>query len=359
MARFGSLGVGFSRWTIRRLNTDSMSTDHTPRSTLSLLGFPVQVRPGFVLFLLLIVVMYGGSLGVWTAGTIAVFTVVHELGHALAARRFGANARISLDFLMAYAAYQPSHPMTWRQKAAIALAGPTLQISLSSAILLASGVNPLNRFDIGSSEASIAVWWAGIALGVLNLVPVLPLDGGAVMNAVLQRISPRHGERIAIGVSVALTTVGIAVAFVIPSMNGFLPFVLVLAVFQFQSIARNKALDVIVHDSSGESSGDPVIDAAVTDRLVALQRFDDAVEFGARSYSQCPYSDTAINVARALVGRGDNDGALAWIRAAVNSALDQELLNSSLESSEEFVRLHGDPRFDELRSSLLLSARRS
>lgn len=330
-----------------------MSPDRMPRPTLSLLGFPVHVRPGFVLFMFLIMVMYGGSLGVWTAGAIAVFTVVHELGHALAARRCGAQARISLDFLMAYAAYQPTHPMSWRQRAGIALAGPTLQITLSSVILVAVGVNPFDRFDIGTSEATIAIWWAGIALGVLNLLPVLPLDGGAVMSAVLRHVSPAHGERIANAISIGVTVAGAAVVFSVPSMNGFLPFVLVLAVFQFQSFARDKALDVIVH----ESSGDPTIDAAVTDRLVSLERLDDAVEFGARAYSQCPYSDTALHVARALVSRGDIDGALKWLQAARASSLDSGSLSSALESNVEFEILHGDERFDSLRSSLLLEAR--
>lgn len=332
-----------------------MSTDHTNRPTLSLLGFPVQVRPGFALFLLLIVVIYGGSLGMWTAGTIAAFTVVHELGHALAARRYGAQARISLDFLMAYAAYQPSRPMSWRQKATIALAGPVLQISLSSLILVAAGVNPFNRFDIGSSEAAIAVWWAGIALGVLNLLPVIPLDGGAVVTAVLQHISPTQGERIATAISVTVTAAGVAAVFAVPEMNGFLPFVLVLAVFQFQSLVRNKALDAIVHDSSG----DPAIDAAVTDRLVSLNRIDDAIEFGARAYGQCPYSETAIHVARALAARGDRDGTLTWIKAAINSSLDNDIVSQLIEVNEEFTALHGDAEFDALRSSLLLGARHS
>lgn len=333
-----------------------MTANRTPRPTLSLLGFPVHVRPGFVLFLFLIVVMYGGSLGVWTAGAIAVFTVIHELGHAIAARRYGARARISLDFLMAYAAYQPSHPMSWRQRAVIALAGPTLQVSLSLVILLLAGVNPLDRFDIGSSEATIAVWWAGIALGVLNLLPILPLDGGAVMTAVLQHISPTNGERIANAISIGITVVGAAFVFVVPELNGFLPFVLVLAVFQFQSFARDKAINSIVDDSS---SGDPTIDAAVTDRLVSLDRFDDAVNFGSRAYAQCPYSETAVHVARALMARGDTEGALMWLNAAVNSSMDEELLSNSLAVSEEFEALHGDPRFDSLRSALLLSARQS
>ena len=51
-----------------------------------LLGFPVHVRGGFVMFMVLIVVLYGGEFGLWLAGSLAIFTLIHELGHAVAAR---------------------------------------------------------------------------------------------------------------------------------------------------------------------------------------------------------------------------------------------------------------------------------
>ncbi|MFN5605178.1 MAG: hypothetical protein ACK49V_11590, partial [Actinomycetes bacterium] len=75
---------------------------------MRILGFPVQIRPGFVLFMLLIVVVNGQPMGYWLAGSVTVFTLVHELGHAVAARRTGATASISLDFLAGYASFTPT-----------------------------------------------------------------------------------------------------------------------------------------------------------------------------------------------------------------------------------------------------------
>ena len=72
---------------------------------MKVLGFPIHVRPGFLFFMVLIVALYRDEFGVWLAGSIAVFTVLHELGHAVAARRAGATAEISLDFLAGYASY--------------------------------------------------------------------------------------------------------------------------------------------------------------------------------------------------------------------------------------------------------------
>ena len=54
---------------------------------MRIFGFPVQIRPGFALFMLLIIVINGVPMGPWLAGSVAGFTLLHELGHAFAARR--------------------------------------------------------------------------------------------------------------------------------------------------------------------------------------------------------------------------------------------------------------------------------
>ena len=77
-----------------------------------LLGFRVHVQPGFVMFMLLIVVLYGDEFGLWLAASIAVFTIIHELGHAVSARRAKAHAEISLGFLAGYASYRPIRPIS-------------------------------------------------------------------------------------------------------------------------------------------------------------------------------------------------------------------------------------------------------
>ena len=51
-----------------------------------LFGFDVHVRTGFLIFVGLIVFIYPGTFGIWLAGALAVFTLLHELGHAVVAR---------------------------------------------------------------------------------------------------------------------------------------------------------------------------------------------------------------------------------------------------------------------------------
>ena len=76
-----------------------------------LFGFDVAVRPGFLFFCALIVFVYQDSFGLWLAGALAGFTLLHELGHAIAARSAGAKAAISLDFMAGYTSFQPTRPI--------------------------------------------------------------------------------------------------------------------------------------------------------------------------------------------------------------------------------------------------------
>src|SRR5215212_2050035 len=110
----------------------------------TLFGFPIHVRGGFVMFMVLVVFVNGGSLGLWIAGSAAALTLLHERGHAFAARATGASAEISLDFLAGYASFVPTRPLKRWERAGISVAGPAIQITLGVAVLLAMGVNPLD-----------------------------------------------------------------------------------------------------------------------------------------------------------------------------------------------------------------------
>ena len=116
--------------------------------------------------------------GIWLGGSLAVFTLLHELGHAVAARSAGADAAISLDFMAGYTSFRPRRPISKPRLALISVSGPAIQIVISLAVLAAMGVNPVSYDSVRQSDATLAIWWAGPVIGLLNLIPVLPLDGG-------------------------------------------------------------------------------------------------------------------------------------------------------------------------------------
>lgn len=200
-----------------------------------LLGFDVHVRAGFVIFLVLIALINPSTFGLWVAVGIAGFTLLHELGHAVAARRAGADAEISLDFLAGYTSFRPRRPLTRAQRAGITAAGPLVQIVVSTAILAALGANPLSVDSVRASELTYAIWWAGPVIGVLNLVPVLPLDGGHLVHTALEPILGKDSLRTMAIVSM-VATVGGAAAFYVLGYRGFTIFIAFLLITQYQLV---------------------------------------------------------------------------------------------------------------------------
>ena len=177
--------------------------------SLRIFGFPVDIRPGFVMLLALFAFINQGEVGLWLAGCVGIFTLIHELGHAFAARATGAKASIALDFLAGYASFVPTRPLKRWERAGISVAGPAIQIGLGVAVLLAMGVNPLDFDQVHSTAPALAVWWAGPIIGLVNLIPILPLDGGNIVLAGLDAIIPGRARTVMLYFSITATAAGI------------------------------------------------------------------------------------------------------------------------------------------------------
>jgi Zn-dependent protease len=215
-----------------------LSRPGSPAAAFHLAGFPVQVRPGFVVFLLLVIAAQGPEFGLPFALFVAAFTLVHELGHAVAARRTGARASISLDFMAGYAAFTPTRRLTRGERVGIALAGPIAQILSGAvayvAISIATGVGSIGSPD-WDNPLVVSSLWAGPVLGVLNLAPVLPFDGGHVALALLEAASPRHARRI---MQVATVVLSFGAILWLGSNPDNLPYLLFAAIPLFTVVAQ-------------------------------------------------------------------------------------------------------------------------
>ncbi len=122
---------------------------------------------------------------------VAIFSVVvlHELGHALAARRFGIRTRdITLLPIggMARLERMPREP--WKE-ITVALAGPCVNLVLAVVfyfVLRAASVdlNPEALVTI-QGNVLVKVFWVNIAMIVFNMIPAFPMDGGRVLRGLL------------------------------------------------------------------------------------------------------------------------------------------------------------------------------
>ena len=197
--------------------------------------------PAYVAFVAL---AGGGGLGAAATGVLlvcAVFgcVVLHELGHALMARRFGIGTHDITLLPIGGVARLERIPEKPSQEIAVALAGPAVNVAIAAALWLVLAVLgtmsvwiPAALFG-GSLLAQLL--WINIALVVFNMIPAFPMDGGRVLRAALATRMPRvRATRIAATVAQVF-----AVVFGVMGLFGN-PMLILIAVFVFMA-ARSEA----------------------------------------------------------------------------------------------------------------------
>ena len=369
------------------------------RGTTSIFGFPLHLRPGFFLFMALIVLINGNEFGVWLAGAVAVVTLVHELGHALVARAAGAKAEISLDFLAGYASYVPSRPISRPTRAAIAFAGPAIHIAFSTAVLLAMGANPLDTSTINDSPARFAVFWAGPVIGLFNLLPILPLDGGNIVETGLNWFLPKNSKRVMLYASIAITVGGTAWLMLDQDRRSLIIFAGVILLMQLQMLYANQDVDDMAWMSASDQLrkgdaaaarrtlekavaspapmvpppdemdrnhlsalianlgprlpvGNPNNEYLLAERLLAIGQYERAAFYAADTYRRHRSGPVAATVARAANAAGDPATAVAWLRTAVSTAANPSTVARIIDQAPELGSLRTHPEVIGLRRSL-------
>jgi Zn-dependent protease len=176
----------------------------------SLFGIPVRVVPTFWL----LAVLLGWDnlnepgigfalLLIWIA-VVFVSILVHELGHALTAYLFGYPPRIMLYHFGGVAMYEPYRDYTTGKAILITLAGPAAGFLLAGAAFVA-------MIGLGVADVAVAelvdegigmLLVVNLVWTVLNLMPVLPLDGGQVCREVCVSLNPQRGMNWALWVSI-------------------------------------------------------------------------------------------------------------------------------------------------------------
>jgi Zn-dependent protease len=187
------------------------------------LGFPVRVEPLF--FVIMGTFGFaGGREGLFVVEWIVVAgfgILVHELGHAVAFRRFGSEAAITLHGFGGFTTGTAQPP---RRSMVVSLAGPLTGFAVGAvAIWLYRSVGDSSELVHSALSDLIFVT---LAWGIFNLLPILPLDGGAVMASVLAQVTGGGGQRAARYVSL-LAAAGLAVVGILVKE----PFLAMIAVF--------------------------------------------------------------------------------------------------------------------------------
>jgi stage IV sporulation protein FB len=241
-----------------------------------LFGFPVRVHPYFWVVTLLMG-MQGDAepqrVMIWI-GVVFVSVLLHEMGHATMQRFYGGHPWITLYGFGGLASCNDGPRTPWR-RIAILLAGPGAGFVLAAILMIALvlsgrevGVSTIKQFMESSLIPSDAIpvsllgpyigyfqgfrsgivnvaladlLYVNVFWGLVNLLPVFPLDGGQISRELFNLKDPRYGATQALQLSAGVAVLLAAYAllnqrFYVALMFGYLAY----SNFQTLQFYRNR-----------------------------------------------------------------------------------------------------------------------
>lgn len=329
----------------------------------SVAGIPIRVHVTLLFLLAWIGISYwaagltprGSVAGILLIAIVFLIILVHELAHALMAKRFGVRTRDILLLPIGGISSLERFPEQPSQELAIAIVGPLVNVVLAGilwgVIALTGGpADPTQAHTLGQALLS-QLMWINLVLAGFNLLPAFPLDGGRVLRALLAMRMPRDRA------TMIAATAGKVLAVVFAVFGMFFNFWLIaialvvwlgaqreLEVAQLRTAfhgvparaVMRRELEVVAPDESLEQAASRMIDAGTT----ALPVVDHGQIVGALTRADLSAS----------IGTAEADGTVAGvpmhpvIRIPPDEPLDEVL--QELERAPDAIAVvvdHGTP----------------
>jgi Zn-dependent protease/CBS domain-containing protein len=311
--------------------------------------FGVPIRLHFTFLLLLVFLLFIGIGERQSGASTAIYILalfgsilLHELGHALVASRFGIRT-VEIVMFPIGGVSRPERPPKAREELWIALAGPSVNLLIAAGIALWAWqqhrLAPLSEL-LEPTDANLAlrIGAGNLMLALFNILPAYPMDGGRVLRSLLARWRPEdEATRIS-----AATGQALAVAlglFGLLSANFILVFVAMfvyLGAAQEGALARGRILTVgfparaaMVTDFRTLQHGDTIRDAG--NLLLASSQQDFPVIHGGSVVGLL----TRSLLVRAMLSQGPD--------AYVAGAMDRNFVRvpPDMDLSEAFAKMGG------------------
>jgi len=211
----------------------------------SIAGIRLEIHVTFLLFVGFIAIQGGLLSGEprnalnQVALLLSIFACVllHELGHATAARRYGIRTREIVLLPIGGVARLERMPDKPQQEIVVALAGPAVNVVLATVLGLVLGRQGI--FSGIGDKILPNLFWVNVVMLAFNLIPAFPMDGGRVLRALLaMRLPYVRATRWAAGIGQ-----GFALLFGVIGYRYFHnPMLMFVALFVFLAAGEERAL---------------------------------------------------------------------------------------------------------------------
>lgn len=197
-------------------------------------GIPVYVSPTWLIVAAFITISFqpvmvdrlpwlsdaaGYGMAFGFAVLLYLSVLLHELAHCVVALRYGLPVRRITLYLLGGVSEIEREPDRPGREFLVSFAGPLLSLGLAAGGFL------LSRFIDEYTVLGVLVlqlWWANLIVGLFNLLPGLPLDGGRMLRAAVWKITrnPASGTVAAAWTGRGLAVALVAVLLLPPLMSG-------------------------------------------------------------------------------------------------------------------------------------------
>jgi Zn-dependent protease/CBS domain-containing protein len=163
-------------------------------------GIPVYISPYWFVIAGVFILVYANELAATLHGStryvvaaafvvlLYVSVLIHELSHCVVARGYGLPVRRILLYPLGGFSEIEVEPQTPGREFLVSAAGPALSL-----VLAACGYGLMHVVPAGTIAGTLVsqLRWANLVVGIFNLLPGLPLDGGRMLRAVIWKLSGR------------------------------------------------------------------------------------------------------------------------------------------------------------------------
>jgi Zn-dependent protease len=179
-----------------------------------LFSVPVSIHWSFLFVAVFGLGVYSGwEIAAWT-GAVLIAVLLHESGHAFTAKAFGASpVSITLFALGGFTSWAAPKSLGPGRRFIVSAAGSAVGIAAGLAVIALSRSGAFDGIPDLAFVFLQSFVWAGLVWGILNWIPILPLDGGHMLQHALEMVTPTKAAPIARWISVATGVAVVAAAF--------------------------------------------------------------------------------------------------------------------------------------------------